>query len=188
MVTLQRRGNAAGFTLIEVCIAMMILTLAIAGVGHMSIVALNATQAARVQTSTAILASQKLEQLRALVWTVDVNGQPLSDWSTDLAVEPATAAGAGLRPSPANSLDVSAPGYADYLDSRGQWVGTGPTPPAATRYIRRWNVRPLPEDAQDTVILEVLVTTIRRDRLARPPRRRLPDDALVTTMVSRKAH
>jgi hypothetical protein len=103
-------------------------------------------------------------------------------------VEPHTAAGTGLQTSPANSLDVSLPGYADYLDSRGRWVGTGSVPPVATRFIRRWNVRPLLEDPFNTLILEVLVTTVRRDRHAPLPRRRLADDALVTTMLSRRAH
>jgi prepilin-type N-terminal cleavage/methylation domain-containing protein len=54
-----------GFTLAEICIAMALLALAAAGVAEMFGVAMKSTQAARVETSAAVLASKKLEQLRA---------------------------------------------------------------------------------------------------------------------------
>lgn len=182
----QRRPPDSGFTLVEICVAMALLVLAAMGVAQLFGVAMKATQGARVQTSTSVLASQKLEQLRALQWTVGAGGLPLSDWTSDVSVEPSTNGGPGLSTSPANTLDVSTDGYVDYLSSRGEWVGTGATPPAAARYLRRWSIQPLPEDPGNTLILQVLVTTVERDRQASVPRRRLAGDALVTTVLARR--
>jgi prepilin-type N-terminal cleavage/methylation domain-containing protein len=186
--TERSHTSDGGFTLIEVCVAMMLITLVATGAAQLFTATIKAADAARVQSSTAILASQKIEQFRALVWTVDVNGQPLSDRTTNLSVEPPTSGGSGLGPSPPNTLDANTPGYVDFLNARGGWVGTGATAPATARYIRRWRVQSLPEDPDNVVILQVLVTTVGRDREATAPRRRLKDDALVTTMVARRAH
>jgi prepilin-type N-terminal cleavage/methylation domain-containing protein len=189
MATASRRSpDESGFSLIEICVALILLALLLNGVAHLFIVSIRAADAARVQSATAMLADQKIEQLRGLQWAVDVNGQPLGDVTSDLSVEPATSTGGGLRPSPASALDLNTPGYVDYLDARGTWVGTGATPPGGARYIRRWRIQPLPEDPQGTVIVQVLVTTVTRDRQARTPRARLADDALVTTIWSRRAH
>ena len=180
----------AGFTIIEVLIAMVLLSIVALGVAQMFGLAIQATQAARFQTSTTVLASQKLEQLRALTWGFDSSGSglPVSDTSTNLAVEPPTGSGGGLDPSPANSLEVNTPGYVDFLDSRGQWVGTGTAAPPNALYIRRWNVSPLPINPNNTLILQVLVTTVHRDRQAvAGPRQRLADEALVATIKTRKA-
>lgn len=182
----QRRPFDSGFTLVEVCIAMMLLVLVATGVAQLFGVAMKATQGARVQTSTSVLASQKLEQLRALQWTLDVDGRPLSDRTSDVAVEPSTNDGSGLSTSPANTLDASTDGYVDYLSSRGEWVGTGATPPATARFLRRWSIQPLPEDPDNSLILQVLVTTVERDRHASMPRRRLAGDALVTAVLTRR--
>ena len=180
----------AGFTIIEVLIAMVLLSIVALGVAQMFGLAIQATQAARFQTSTTVLASQKLEQLRALTWGFDSSGSglPVSDTSTNLAVEPPTGSGGGLDPSPANSLEVNTPGYVDFLDSRGQWVGTGTAAPPNALYIRRWNISPLPINPNNTLILQVLVTTVHRDRQAvAGPRQRLADEALVATIKTRKA-
>jgi prepilin-type N-terminal cleavage/methylation domain-containing protein len=177
-----------GFTLVEVCIALTLLAITLSVVAQLFVVALVAQDGARVQSMTTVLASQKMEALRALVWTVDENGQPLSDRATDLSFDPATAGGSGLGASPVNALDVNTVGYVDFLDARGAWVGTGSSPPLRARYIRRWCIRPLPEDPSDAVVLQVLVTTVTTDRRAPTPRRRLPNDALVVTVRTRKAH
>jgi prepilin-type N-terminal cleavage/methylation domain-containing protein len=181
----------AGFTIVEVLIAMMLLTMTALGVAQMFGLAIRATQAGRYQTSTAILASQKLEQLRALTWGFDSQGAglPVSDTTTNLAVEPAANGGGGLNPSPSNSLSQNVPGYVDFLDARGQWVGTGTVPPVTALFIRRWNVSPLPVNPNNTLILQVLVTTVHRERQAPVgPRRRMADEALVATVKTRKAN
>ena len=178
-------ANDSGFTLAEICVAMALLVVAATGVGQMFGVAMRTTQGARVQTSTTVLASQKVEQLRALLWTVAADGSPRSDWTTDVASEPAADGGAGLTASPANSLDDNVAGYVDYLGARGDWVGAGPTPPPTARFIRRWNIRTLSENPERSLILQVLVTTVEQDRLARAPRQRLAGDALIATVLSR---
>lgn len=178
----------AGFSFIEVCIALILLAITLSVVTQLFVVSLSAQDGARVQSMTSMLATQKLEELRALVWTVDQDGQPLSDRTTDLSVVPATAGGSGLSASPVNALDVNTPRFVDFLDARGMWAGTGPAPPARARYIRRWCIQPLPEDPSDTVVLQVLVTTVAADRHATAPRHRLANDALVVTVRTRKGH
>jgi prepilin-type N-terminal cleavage/methylation domain-containing protein len=182
-----RSSSDSGFTLVEVCVAMALLALAASGLAHMCAVAIRATQEARLQTSTTVLAGQKLEELRGLRWTVAADGSRVSDRTTDLAVDPAAGGGRGLSASPADSLDANVPGCVDYLTAGGEWAGTGPAPPATARYLRRWSIRPLPEDPDDTLILQVLVTTVERDRRAATPRQRLAGDALVTSILTRRA-
>lgn len=169
---------------------MMLLMIMSLGVAQMFGLAIRSTQAARYQTSTTVLASQKLEQLRSLTWGFDnASGLPVSDTSTNLAVEPPTSGMLGLNPSPANTLRVSTPGYVDYLDARGIWVGTGPTPPPTALFVRRWSVTPLPVNPNNSLILQVLVTTVHRDRQAVGMNRvRLADEALVATLKTRKAN
>lgn len=134
---------------------------------------------------------QKLEQLRALRWALAADsGLPDADESTDSSTEPATSSGGGLSPSPAGTLAANIPGYVDYLDARGGWVGTGATPPGGAVFIRRWSIGRLPADPEDTLVLQVLVTTIRRAGQADHgpgERSRLADEALVATVRTRKA-
>ena len=160
------------------------------GVAQLFGIAIQRNMAARYQTSTTVLAQQKLEQLRALTLGFDdASGLPLTDMSTNLTTEPPSSGGGGLNPSPSNSLSANTPGYVDYLDSRGNYVGTGGAPPANALYIRRWNISPLPTNPNNTLILQVLVTTVHRDRQmpANGVRRRAADEALVATLKTRKA-
>ena len=185
MMTTLSRQRDDGFTLAEVCVALVLLALALAGVAQMIGLAQRATLAARLHSSSTVLAHQKIEQLRALTWSVDEDGQRQSDFSTDLTTEPWRGGGMGLRSSSAGALDVSTAGYVDYLNARGVWVGTGATPPPTATYVRRWTIRPLPEDPDDTLILQVLVTAVARHRSGPLPSRH-GDEAVVTTMMTRK--
>jgi prepilin-type N-terminal cleavage/methylation domain-containing protein len=178
----------AGFTLIEVSIALGLIAIALVGVVQIFVIAIRATDAARVQTTTTVLAAQKVEQLRALTWTTDANGVPVSDTRTNLAVDPPDRSGAGLSASPASTLDSNTAGFVDFLSSQSEWVGTGATPPASARYIRRWRIQPLPEDPANLLAVQVLVTTVERDRQAATGanRTRLAGDALTTTVMARR--
>jgi prepilin-type N-terminal cleavage/methylation domain-containing protein len=154
-----------GFTLVEVLVAMTIVACMAMGVAELFAVTTAATQSARTQTSALVLASQKLEQLRALAW-----------------------GGADLTPSPGDALATSANGYADYLDARGRVVGGGARTPAEAVFIRRWAVAPLAADPANSIVLQVLVTTRRRDAeagAAAVVRQRLRDEALLTTVRTR---
>jgi len=186
------RQTDAGFSLIEVLVAILLMGVMALGVAQLFAVSIRAASGARHQTSTTVLAAQKMEQLRALTWGFDEDAQglPVSDTTSNLANEPITGNGNGLNPSPVNSLDVNTPGYVDYLDARGQWVGTGGAPPAGTVFIRRWSIRPLPTNPNNTLVLQVLVTTVQRESQQPPvggPRRRQTDDALIATVKTRKA-
>ncbi len=109
---------------------MMLLSMVALGVAQLFGIAIQRNMAARYQTSTTVLAGQKLEQLRALTLGFDdASGLPVTDMSTNLTTEPPTSGGGGLNPSPSNSLSTNTPGYVDYLDSRGNWLGTGGAPP-----------------------------------------------------------
>jgi hypothetical protein len=184
------KKSDAGFSLIEVCLSMLIVGAAALACGQLFVVAMTGVTAAKLQTSTTILAVQKIEQLRALPWRFEGTGvlHAVSDTSTDLTTEPASTGGPGLAVSPA-SLDANTPGYVDYLDQHGRWTGTGVAPPAAAVFIRRWSVTPLPGSASDALVLRVLVTTVTRESQAASgiSRRRLAGDALVSTLLTRKA-
>ena len=187
-----RFTSSSGFSLVEVLISMGLLTAVSLGVAQLFAVSTRASYVARGQTSTTALAEQKLEPLRALTWGFDAEGQglPVSDTTTNLAVDPPSAAGAGLNPSPSDALEQNTPGYVDFLDAHGGYVGTGATPPGTAAYIRRWSIRPLPTNPNNTLVLQVLVTPVANEgsRVPAPgPRRRMPGDALLLSVKTRKA-
>lgn len=185
-----RRTRDEGFTLVEVLVAIILVAVMSLGVAQMFVLAVRTNLAARHQTSTTILAAQKMEQLRSLTWGFDDDGLglPVSDRSTDLSTNPPSLGGGGLDPSPANSLSWNAPGYVDYLDGRGNWVGNGGNPPPGAVYIRRWNIQPLPTNPGNTLVLQVLVTTVLREHeVAAFDRKRYADDSLIATVKTRKA-
>jgi prepilin-type N-terminal cleavage/methylation domain-containing protein len=179
-----------GFSLIEVLVALALLTTMAVGIVPLLVTATSVIRNARSQSSTALLAAQKLEQLVSLTWGVDktLPGVAVSDRSTDLSIEPPGAGGAGLSASPAGTLDCNTPGYVDYLDAAGQWVGTGASVPARAVYIRRWNIQTFPASS-DTLVLQVLVTTVAREQsrtTSSGVRARQPEDTVLVSMKTRK--
>lgn len=171
--------------------SLAILAFATLSVGQLFAVATNANFASKGQTSTAILAVQKMEQLKALTWGFDQSsanlGLPVSDTSTDVSQPTPTGAGHGLDPSPAGTLDTNVNGYADYLDIDGTWVGNGAVPPANAFYIRRWAVTPLPTNPNNTLVLQVHVTTVKQAALNQPGQRRWGQDTHLVSVKTRKA-
>jgi prepilin-type N-terminal cleavage/methylation domain-containing protein len=161
---IRRSRSAAGFTLVEVLVALVVCGIAAASLAALATTAMRAAWFARQQSLMAILALQKIEQLRALDLTFDpwAPGVPVTDLATDLAREPETAGGAGLQPSAPDTLDRNAPGYVDYLDSIGRWVGTGAGPPPGAVFARRWNVQAVVGDP-DTLVLRVRVAMVVAD-------------------------
>ena len=187
-----RFASSSGFSLAEVLISMGILTAVSLGVAQLFAVSTRANLVARGQTSTTALAEQKLEQLRSLTWGFDTTGQglPVSDTTSNLAVEPPTATGGGLNPSPSDSLEQNTPGYVDFLDPHGQYVGTGVTPPGTAAFIRRWSIRPLPTNPNNTLVLQVLVTPVANEGSRGDTggaRQRMPGDALLVSVKTRKS-
>jgi len=184
--------NSRGFSLIEVVVAMGILTVVSLGVAQLFAASTRVNVMARSQTSTTMLAEQKMEQIRSLTWGFDTNGEglPVSDTASDLTVSPATQNGSGLNPSPTDSLERNTIGFVDFVDAGGEWVGTGSTPPGTAVYVRRWSIQPLPTNPNNTLVIQVLVTPMANEmaRLTTSnPRVRMPGDTLLLTVKTRKA-
>jgi prepilin-type N-terminal cleavage/methylation domain-containing protein len=185
-------SNSRGFSLVEVLVAMGLLTVVSLGVAQLFALSTRANVIAKGATSTTAMAEQKLEQLRGLTWGFDLAGQgiPDSDTTTNLAVTPPTHDGSGLNPSPSDSLEQNTTGFVDFLDGGGNWVGTGSTPPGSAVYIRRWSIQPLPTNPNNTLVLQVLVTPVTNEQArvaSQFTRTRMAGDALLVTVRTRKA-
>jgi prepilin-type N-terminal cleavage/methylation domain-containing protein len=186
-------NSQRGFSLVEVVISLGILTGVALGVAQLFAASTNANLVARNRTSTTAMAEQKMEQLRSLSWGFDLQGQglPVTDTTTNLAMYPHTDNGTGLNPSPSDALLRNTAGFVDYLDANGAWVGTGDNPTAGAVYIRRWAIIPLPTNPNNTLVLQVLVTSVadeaRLDLSNLPTRPRQPGDALLISVKTRKA-
>jgi hypothetical protein len=148
------------------------------------------TLAARTTTYAAVLAEQKVEELRALTWGFDSAGLPLSDTTTNTAITPETPnGGRGLDPSAQSALQEDTAGYVDFIDQFGKKVGNGgsDTPEGAV-YTRRWSITPLPTNPNNTLIIQVLVFRSRnRGQADLGDVARLPEEARLVTVKTRKA-
>ena len=179
----------SGFSLIEVMVASGLLVTALVTLAQLFVISTRSNLGSHNTTYAAVLAEQKLEELRALAWGYDTQGLPLSDTTTNTAVSPETpAGGTGLSPSPSTALQSNTAGYVDYVDQFGNKLGTGANPPGKAIYTRRWSITPLPTNPNNTLVLQVLVT---RNRNRGPADQgavlRLPEEARMITVKTRKA-
>lgn len=183
--------SEAGFSLVETIVATGLLAGAVAALGQMFAISVADNTSARASTFVAVLAEQKMEQLRGLSWGFDNLGLPLSDFSTNIALPTQSPTGGrGLSSSPSNALRANVDGYVDYVDQFGRIIGGGSTVPDKTVYIRRWAVEPLPTNPNNTLILQVVVTKLRNRGTADTEEgstRRLRDEARLMTVKTRKA-
>ena len=137
-----RSAPRAGFTLLEVMVALLLLTGAFLAVAQLLAVAGRASDRSRATALGAVLAAQKMEQLRALSWAFDIDGTPLD----------------GLSLSSPGALSADAAGFVDSFDGTGAPVGGGPPPPAQAAFVRRWSVEHGPGMAPPAaLILRVVV-------------------------------
>jgi prepilin-type N-terminal cleavage/methylation domain-containing protein len=154
--------SSRGFSLLEVLIALGVLS---SGVLAMSALMIATAQAGATATQldvAQLAARAKLEDLRSLAWTSNDGAVPVSDWSTDLTVTPVAATGGpGLGVSPGNTLLANVEGYCDFLDRHGRWIGGGSPPPAGASWVRRWMVRP-DFDRPDLLSIQVVVVPVQR--------------------------
>lgn len=149
---------AAGFSLVEVLIALTVLILAVFGLAQLFVYAARAVHHGRALTTVTVLASQKLDQLRSLAFAYDTAGVRVTDTASDTTTVPESpAGGVGLSPSALASLDANTPGYCDFLDAAGRVVGAGLVAPRDAAFVRRWAIVPLPDDPQDSVLIHVRV-------------------------------
>ena len=185
----NRRSGEAGTTLVEVLIATLILATGILTMSQMFLTSTMTNRGARNDTFSTVLAEQKIEQLRALAWGFDVQGLPVSDFSSDTSVEPMTTdGGTGLQPSPGSTLQTNTTGYVDHVSPTGQIVGNGVLAPGAAAFTRRWSVEPLPTNPNNTLIIQVVVIPNRlQGQGAAATAGRLPGEARMITVKTRKA-
>lgn len=180
-----------GFSLLEVLVATTILTVALAALAQLFATSTRANASAKATTMAALLAQQKMEQLRSLTWGFDALGLPQTDTTSDTTTIPeGPSGGRGLGASPAGALSRDTVGYVDYLDGSGRSLGARDTaPPPGTIYIRRWSLEPLPGSPGNTIVLQVLVTRWRSRGTAdaTPGVARLPDEARLVSVKTRKA-
>ena len=112
------RSTESGFSLPETLVATLLLATAVVSVAQMFVLATRSNLSAQRQTFAATLAQEKMEQLRGLAWGFDDVGLPISDYATNLAVDPPDPDdGVGLSPSPDNALASNVDGYVDYRRS-----------------------------------------------------------------------
>jgi hypothetical protein len=138
-----------------VLIATTLLTVAVVTLLQLSLAASAVTGRARIITQATFLASQKLEQLRALAWAYDAFAQPVTDTSTDTALAPErSAGGTGLSPSPSGTLLQDTVGYCDLVDATGRVVGACTGTRAGAAFVRRWAIEPVTGDA---IVIQVSV-------------------------------
>ena len=180
-----------GFSLIEVLAASTILTVGVLSLAQLFALSTTTNTASKNTSYASVLAEQKMEELRALSWGFDRDGLPLTDLTSDTAVDPeTTAGGTGLSPSPAEALRENTVGWVDYIDRFGKKVGDGrsATPDDAAVYVRRWSVEPLPTNPNNTIVIQVLVTPHRdRGQADEGSVARLRDEARLITVKTRKA-
>ena len=167
-----------GFTLIELLIAVLVLALLSTGVASLLGLAARMLVRSRVETTAALLAHGRLEQLRSLGWGFGSAHMPAPgvDLETDLSTWEPAAGGTGLGGAPPGALDADRAGFVDYHDQSGRWLGRGTTPPAGTRFVRRWSVESA-SGFPDLVVLRVRVLD-RRGEIA---------DVFLSTVKARTA-
>lgn len=170
------RDSARGFTLVEVLVATAILLTAIGSLIELLTTSARAARASRRIACASALANARLEQLQTLAWTTGPDGGMLSDLTSDLSQVAPAPGGSGLAPSPAGTLDTNIPGFVDFLDADGHWLGAGDRAPPRTAYVRRWAITaPAEEDgaSSDIRILRVVVLIdAGRGSISAPPRER----------------
>src|SRR3954465_5291659 len=143
------RTGHSGFSLLETLVATALLGSSVAALAHLLAVSIINTNAARQTTFAAILAADKIEDLRGLPYLTTESGIPLT--------------AAGLAPSPGGALEADTPGYVDYLDERGTAIDAGaPAAPRHTVFIRRWSITPLATVPSDAIVLHVRVVSTDR--------------------------
>jgi hypothetical protein len=180
--------RAAGFALIEALIATTVVTVAVGTLSALIVSSERANAGAGTTTTATILAAEKLEQLRALAWTTDAAGDALSDTTTDTAAVPEQPmGGTGLNASPADALAADVAGFVDYLDADAKSLGGGSPPPSAARYVRRWAITPLPSDPANTLVFQVVVSTIVRSSMPWRAGARLAGQARLVAVRARSS-
>ena len=182
-------NNASGFSLVETLVAVSLMATAIVTLAQLFALSTRTNISSHNTTYAAVLAEQKLEELRALSWGFDTQGLPMSDSTTDTSVTPeSSTGGTGLSPSPTTALSENTAGYVDYVGAFGNKLGGGGSLPENALYTRRWSITPLPTNPNNTLVIQVLVTRLfDRGQADQGNVGRLPEEARMIAVRTRKA-
>jgi prepilin-type N-terminal cleavage/methylation domain-containing protein len=151
------RSMHRGFSLIEVLVAMAVMSTATIAIAQLSIVSVRLNRVARSTTVATVLALQKMEQLQSAAWTE-------------------------LAPSPSGALGQNSAGYCDFLDGNGRMLGNGTSPPAGAVFVRRWSIEPLA--AGGALAIQVSLTPVGAARLVGATRH--PEEARIVGIKTRR--
>ena len=181
-------SNSCGFSLVETLVATTLMATAIVTLSGLFALSTRTNVSARNTTYAAVLAEQKMEELRSLVWGFDTQGLPISDTSSNTAVSPVTSTGGtGLSPSSSTTLKEDTIGWVDYVDAYGAKTSKTENQQQIV-YTRRWSVTPLPTNPNNTLVIQVLVTRIKdRGEANEGSVKRLPEEARMIAVRTRKA-
>lgn len=127
---MTRSRGQTGFSLVETLVSVALMATALVALAQLAATATAENLLSRSASHAALLAHQKMEQLRAA---------------------PA------LTPSPAASLDQNHEGWVEFLDAQGRIAGIGSSPPPGTTFVRRWAVQPLAATSRIGVAVHVRV-------------------------------
>jgi type II secretory pathway pseudopilin PulG len=182
-------SSSSGFSLVETMVATTLLATAIVTLAQLFALSTRTNVSARNTTYAAVLAEQKMEELRSLVWGFDTQGLPLSDTVSNTALSPVeTSGGTGLKPSPTTTLKEDTTGWVDYVDAYGKKLANTSDNQQQVVYTRRWSVTPLPTNPNNTLVLQVLVTRNKdRGQANEGNVKRLAEEARMIAVRTRKA-
>jgi Tfp pilus assembly protein PilV len=153
-------GGETGSTLVEVLVAALVAATGTLAMAQLFLIAGTGTVTARQDSVAAILAAQKLEELRA------------------------PASRSALGPAPAGSLASAVQGFVDHVGADGRVVATTPAAPPDAVYTRRWAVAPLSPPGE-AVLVQVLAMPARPGADARSADAgQQPGAARLTTIVA----
>jgi len=141
---MQRIPNSShdGFTLIETVVATGILVTALAGIAQLLALSVRSTRDAGSQSAALMAAQDKVEVLRALAFTYDAAGAPVT--APELAVRNSL------------SLEEDTAEAVDFVDAHGAIVIDEDESNGAV-FTRRWRITPLDAFVPDAIVIEVCV-------------------------------
>jgi type II secretory pathway pseudopilin PulG len=135
---MTHQSSTRGFTLVETLVATGVLVTAVAGLAQLFALSARFTRDSAQHGAALVAAQDKLESLRALRFSYDDSGAPLTD--------------PGLQPSPPASLSANTDGYVDWLDHAGNPASEG-----RASYARRWRIATLAANDPAALVIDVCV-------------------------------